>query len=201
MSTTTRIAKKAAKAIKKHGGGALVKAKEKEAYLIWRSIPAMLSLLPESDQRKMGYDIDDPLFKQLIGIKTKAEFCVALKVSTRMPSEWEKDPEFASTVRQLSLNNHVLRFQKDIDFSFTQKVLKQGDAPRMKLWKQLYEGWTEKTEVKNLNIEASAAELQAFIEARNRDMWERNDALNEIEDAEEDSIDTIADEPDTLSPS
>jgi hypothetical protein len=199
MSTTTSIAKKTAKAIKKHGGGALAKIKEKEAYLIWRSIPALLSLLPESDQRKMGYDVDDPLFKQLIGIKTKAEFCVALKVSTRMPSEWEKDPEFLSTVRQLSLNNHVLRFQKDIDFSFTQKVLKNGDAQRVKLWKQLYEGWTEKTEVKNLNIEASAAELQAFIEQRNKELWRRNDELNIIEDEEEDLQD-IADEEDTLSP-
>lgn len=198
MSTTKTSS---TKIVKRHTGGIPAKVKEKEAYLLWRSIPALLSLLPESEQRKMGYDVDDPLFKQLIAIKTKTEFCTLMKVSTTLPSTWEKDPEYADKVRQLSLTNHVLRFQKDIDFSFTQKVIKNGDAPRMKLWKQLYEGWTEKTEVKNLNIEASAAELQAFIEQRNKEMWERNDELNELEDEEEDSIESIADEPDTLSPS
>ena len=37
---------------------------------------------------------------------------------------------------------------KDIDFHFTQMTIKESDAPRVKLWKQLYEGWVEKQKSK-----------------------------------------------------
>lgn len=143
------------------------RAQEKEAYKNWKAIPAMLRLLPETELKKMGYDIDDPVFMKLLSIRTKLEFSEFFKIGHNQPSIWDKDESFQLEVQKLSAQNNVIKFQKDVDFSFTQKVLKHGDAHRVKLWKQLYEGWTEKTENRNFNANVDVVELVKMIEARN----------------------------------
>jgi hypothetical protein len=146
---------------------ALKGQKDREIYLEWASIPAMLRMLPAPELEKMGYNVDDPIFMKLVSIKRKGELCREFGFSPDMPSTWEKDPNFLTEVNQLAQKSHVMKFRKDVDFAFTQKVLRHGDAARMKLWKQLNEGWSERTESVNVNLNMTPADLVAEIEARN----------------------------------
>jgi hypothetical protein len=139
----------------------------KASYILWRSIPAMLKILPKEDQKRMGYDVDDPMFQILLSLKTKAEFCKAFDINVNQPARWEADDNVKKEIDKRSITDHVMRFRKDVDFSFTQKVLRHGDAHRMKLWKQLYEGWTEKIDNRNTNINFDMVEIVKAIEERN----------------------------------
>lgn len=146
----------------------IIKHEEREAYKLWASIPAMVRLLPEADLKKMGYDTDDPVFMKLITLRTKKEFTEFFKIGHSQPMLWEKEDGWQEDVTKLSKSMNVMKFAKDIDFSFTQKVLKHGDAHRMKLWKQLYEGWTEKSENVNINANFNVIDMVKEIEARNK---------------------------------
>lgn len=164
--TTTEEVTEVKKSDKKETDKAKIE-RVKSAFVVWKSIPAMLKILPREDQKRMGYDVDDPMFQKLIALRTKAEFCDAFEVGINQPARWEADPETKALIDKMSVEDHVLKFRKDVDFSFTQKVLRHGDAHRMKLWKQLYEGWTEKTETKNTNVNFDMVEIVKAIEERN----------------------------------
>jgi len=146
---------------------ALKGEKDRQVYLEWASIPAMVRMLPPAELEKMGYNIEDPIFMKLLTIKRKGALCREFGFNENMPAKWESDPNFLIEVNQRSHKSHVMKFRKDVDFAFTQKVLRHGDAPRMKLWKQLNEGWSERTEAVNVNLNLTPADLVAEIEARN----------------------------------
>jgi len=141
--------------------------KDRELYVQWRSIPAMLKLLPKEEAKKMGYDVDDVAFAKLLSINTKMEFCKEFGIGVNQVFCFDKEPDIQEKINQLSTNQNVMKFRKDVDFAFTQKLLKHGDSHRMKLWKQLYEGWSEKTESVNLNLNMTPADLVKEIEERN----------------------------------
>lgn len=136
-------------------------------YLEWVSIPNMVRLLPDTELKKMGYPVEDVVFSKLIQCKTKGDFCRTFNISQNMPAKWEKEPTFFAEMDKLTQNNHVMRFKKEVDFSFTQKVIRHGDAHRMKLWKQLNEGWSERQEHVNVNMNLTPADLVRQIEERN----------------------------------
>lgn len=137
-------------------------------YMEWLSIPRMVRKMTDQEREELGYESDDPVFNKLLTIKTKGEFCKLFGVDVNMPARWEKNPEFIEEFNTMSRDNHVLKFRNDVDFSFTQKVIKYGDAQRMKLWKQLNEGWTEKTEVNNTHLHLTPADFVKSIEDRNK---------------------------------
>lgn len=157
-------------AISKRGGATVESQRNKEAYLMWRSMPALLRMLPAADLTKMGYDVDDPMFKKLIEIKNESQFTVVFGLSNNQPARWREDPEFNRQVQELAVNDHVMRFKKDVDFAFTQKTIREADSGRVKLWKQLYEGWREKVETFNHNANLDVLGLVRAIEERNRNI-------------------------------
>jgi len=142
--------------------------RDRDLYIQWKSIPAMLRLMPIEEIEKMGYDLDDPIFAKLFDIKTKGQFTTEFKVAENQPRIWEQEPEMIEKINQVSTQNHVLKFRKDVDFSFTQKLIRNGDAPRYKLWKQIHENWSEKTESVNVNLNITPADLVTEIEERNK---------------------------------
>lgn len=141
---------------------------DRALYIQWLAIPTMLRSLPDDQVEKMGYPTDDIVFMKLLRAKRKKYFCEEFGVSVNMPAIWEKEPDFFTELNQVSQNSHVMKFRKDVDFAFTHKTMKHGDAARMKLWKQLYEGWSERTESVNVNLNLSPADLVKEIEARNK---------------------------------
>lgn len=164
-----RMSKALAKKVSAVGKPGAKKEVEREYYAAWKSIPAMLRMLPISECKKMGYDVDDPLFLRLLGVTNKSEFCAEFGVGHNAPARWEAEEGFQAKVDKLSTDNHVLKFKKDVDFAFTQKVLKFGDAPRMKLWYQINTGWSEKIEHKNTNLNLDIVALVERIEKQNKE--------------------------------
>lgn len=152
-------------------------SKDREIYIQWRSIPAMLRLLPIEEVGKMGYEVDNPVFRKLLEIRTRKDFCEEFDIGINQPAIWDREPDIQERINQMATNDNVMRFRKDVDFAFTQKVLKHGDARRMKLWKQLYEGWNERTESVNLNLNMTPADLVKEIEERNSKL--RSDRASE----------------------
>lgn len=142
-------------------------SKDRQIYMDWVSIPATLRLLPPAELEKMGYPTDDPLFMKLLSIRRKGELAREFGFSPDMPSVWEKQPDFWEQVNARTQKQHVMKFRKDVDFAFTQKVIRHGDANRVKLWKQLHEGWSERTEAVNVNLNVTPADLVKEIEERN----------------------------------
>jgi hypothetical protein len=156
-------------------------AEKRDLFLLWKSIPSLVRTIPQAELAKMGYDTDDPILKRLLECRTQTQFCTVFEVSINEPARWQKDEEFIKTMDRLSQHDHVHRFEKEIDFAFTQKTIREADAGRVKLWKQLYRGWTEKTENINTNRNLDMVELVKEIEKRNKSMREAKPTLSTTE--------------------
>lgn len=128
------------------------KTREAEVYALWMSIPTTLKRLPKEQIRQMGFEVDDEVFNQLLEIHTKTDFSKIFKVSAKQLTRWDDCEEVKENIRKFNLMGNVLRFKKDIDFHFTQKTIKEADAGRVKLWKELYEGWEKGDNVEHKQI-------------------------------------------------
>ena len=140
---------------------------DRAMYLEWVSIPAMVRMMNPADLDRMGYDTSDPVFMKMVSIKRKGDFCKEFGIGENQPRKWEKDPTFYEESNAIASKSHIMKFRKDVDFSFTQKTIRHGDAARMKLWKQLNEGWSERTESVNVNLNMTPADIVRDIEERN----------------------------------
>lgn len=146
-------------------------ALKKEMYEQWLSVPAMLRLLPEAELKKMGYDTENPIFMRLVSIGSQRQFARVFGIDRNTPTHWEqKDPEMRQRAMAVAREQHALKYAKDVDFSFTQKVLKFGDANRVKLWYQIMTGWSEKFEHRNINTNIDVVGLVQQIEKRNAEI-------------------------------
>lgn len=128
--------------------------KDYELYLQWASLPTIVKSLPVHQLASLGFDAtENPLLEKLISLRFKKDFCREFRVSVDTIADWEKRPDFEQRLQQIRNRNQILRFEKEIDFAFTMKVLKEADAPRVKLWKQLYGGFDpNKPEIREINF-------------------------------------------------
>ena len=124
--------------------------RDKELYILWASLPSIVRKLKDTDLLSMGYPIEDPMFKKVIESHSQNQFCLAFGINKNRPAIWRKrDPEIETRIADLAHKTNVLRFEKDINFAFSQKTLRNADAPRVKLYHQLFKGWTEKSGVEH----------------------------------------------------
>lgn len=130
---------------------------DKELYVLWASIPLLVKREYDKGNvkslQRMGFPVDDTLFQRLAGCKTQGEFCKEFGVGINQPANWKKsDPALETNIKNLAVSENVLKYEREVDFSFTQKTIQSGDASRVKLWKQLYTGWTEKTHTEHSGV-------------------------------------------------
>ena len=124
--------------------GTPTKYAEKEIYWTWYSIAPILRMRSVAELDTMG--IADPLVRNLMEIKNQKDFMKKYKISQATASKWNKEfserpmRERFSWLRTLTGN---------VLISMYRKAIAEGDAPRVKLWAQLVEDWTEKSEVDN----------------------------------------------------
>jgi len=118
--------------------------KEATLYALWRSIPMIFHDLPLKKLKDMGYDTEDPIFQKLVTCRTKTEFKEMFGLAWQTMVDWDSNKEVLAMIDDFNRKSNVLKFKKDIDYHFTQAAIRGSDAPRIKLWKQLYEGWEEK---------------------------------------------------------
>lgn len=144
--------------------------KKKQMYLLWRSMPALLRTLEQKDLVKMGYETTDPVFQTMLGIKSQNAFCEHFGVSNNQPSRWLQDEVFVAEIEKATRNDHVMKFAKEIDFSFVQSTIRNPEAAKVKLFHQIYRGWSEKIEHLNTNRNIDLLELVKEIEKRNTEI-------------------------------
>ena len=125
----------------------VVKKREATIYALWRSMPLVFHELPAAKLASMGCDIDNEVFQKLITCKTKTQFKEMFHISWRTLVDWDTNKAVQKMIDEFNEKSNVLRYKKDIDFHFTQATIREADAARVKLWKQLYEGWQEKQNV------------------------------------------------------
>lgn len=114
-------------------------------YALWKSIPFAFRQMSLEKLASLGCDVDDDIFVKLISCKTKKKFAEVFNTGERTLLRWDNSDTVQKMTEEFNRQSNVLRFKKEIDFNFTQKTIKESDAARVKLWKQLFEGWVEKS--------------------------------------------------------
>lgn len=132
------MAKKSAKPI------GIRRVREAKLFALWLSIPAIIKKMSVAQKKDLGFEEED--FLELTELKTRTAFGKKYKVTSQQLCRWEKREDLQEMARQFDLDSNVLKFTKDVNFSFTRKTIKEADASRVKLWKQIFEGWQETTE-------------------------------------------------------
>lgn len=121
--------------------GDKVKPKEFQLYKAWYMMSPMLALLMPEDLTKM--DIDDAT-KKLVMIKTQSEFSKNYRVSPKTLVQWNNE------INALPMKERFMwmkSLSRQVFGSLYKAILKDGDAPRVKLWAQLFEDYTEKNQI------------------------------------------------------
>lgn len=113
------------------------------AYVYWKSLPAMLRKLSVVQLTDMGFNPD---MISMMQIKTNTDFAAQFGVSRDSLTAWKQLERFPNDVRRMIDNSIVSTYKSAVDHKFTLMTLQHGDAPRVKLWKQIYEGYTDKSE-------------------------------------------------------
>lgn len=79
-------------------------------------------------------------------------------------SDWKNDPNFYEDVR-----HEIERWAKEktpnVVAGLYRKAVRDGDAAAVKLWYQIFEGFSEKTKVENTNVERK--EIIVSVEQKN----------------------------------
>jgi hypothetical protein len=124
-------------------------------FILWNSIPYQLRKMRIDEAENLGINVKEGLLKELLSINTQKDFAEKYNVSQDILCIWNRRKDYAEELEKI-ISEGNLRFKKDVDFSFTQKTIKYGDAKRFKLWKEYFEGWTEK---KKIEVEGSLGSL------------------------------------------
>ena len=119
------------------------RGREYELFIWWSSLPVILRRLSIQKLDEMGFDTEDPIFLKLLQIKTKSQFAKEMDLANDTITDWQKREDFQERLDEFNRQSNVLKYKKDVDFHFTQMTMKEADASRVKLWKQLYEGYKE----------------------------------------------------------
>ncbi len=115
--------------------------KEFEAFAKWLAISPLLRLLNEKELVKIG--VDDPAELALLKIKTQIEFAEKFNIGPDRLSDWKERDEFWELV-DIFEKKWGRNKTPSVLAGFYRKTLKEGDAPRVKLWLQYFKKFTEK---------------------------------------------------------
>lgn len=110
--------------------------------------------------------------KMKMGIETQTQFAEFFKVSERTLLRWKESEQFRAQVRALRDKWAFEKTQGVIEGIY--KAAVKGNDKSQKLWMQLFEGFTEKTEVEQTQkVEISVNDIRFLIEALPVQMQEK----------------------------
>jgi len=112
-------------------------------YAFWYSLPIFYRKNAPKLIEELGFEIPEDLL-DVLECRSKTEFAKKYKVSRNQLLRWEVSDFFKKDVKEFEKITNVKNLLKYINASFTRKVIKEADAPRVKLWHQLYAGYIEK---------------------------------------------------------
>jgi hypothetical protein len=120
------------------------KPQEYELYKLWKSLSPLLRLRTAENLEDIG--IEDPDTLSLLNIPHQKAFAKKFKVAEATLVEWNKKLE-ADKDFQENRFNWMKKLTGNVLAALYEQALKEGDAPRTKLWMQIIEGWQEKSQV------------------------------------------------------
>jgi len=149
-------------------------------FILWCSIPTVVKTIYKKRGKEgiaeLGFEPNE-IFISLVKIYTKQEFCKEFTIGKNTLNQWENRPEFKEDLNKIIEKVNVIQFKKDVDFHFTRATIKNSDAARVKLWKQLNEGWVEKNEQKN--TDTLAVNVAGILKAKEElKLKEKSNATN-----------------------
>ena len=136
---------------------------------MWKSIPVALRKLNREKPKRLtelGFDTKDSEFTKLLEINTKTEFAEKFKVTIQQLNRWDRSKVVQKITDEINSKSNVLRFRKDIDFNFTMMTMRESDASRVKLWKQLYQGFKEEQVQESPAMEKLANAIKKLAERK-----------------------------------
>jgi len=149
-------------------------------FILWCAIPTAVKTIYKKRGKEgiaeLGFEPNE-IFISLVKIYTKQEFCKEFTIGKNTLNQWENRPEFKEDLNKIIEKVNVIQFKKDVDFHFTRATIKNSDAARVKLWKQLNEGWVEKNEQKN--TDTLAVNVAGILKAKEElKLKEKSNATN-----------------------
>ena len=116
-------------------------------YVMWRVLPRVVHRMNEAQLDAIGMDRADPITKKMIGCSSMTAFGKEFGIGREALYEWERSKQFAKDYRKSMMSFNYEKYAADVLFSFTQKTIKEADAPRFKLWAQFFMEWLEKQKI------------------------------------------------------
>ena len=95
-------------------------------------------------------------------------------------TDWKKRKDFNIRMREQVITNHVLKFEKEIDFMFTHSVMKKPSGNDVRIWKQVYAGYTERLEHSGLPLPVASETTINIIHVLNEKDPKSGRKLGEI---------------------
>jgi hypothetical protein len=143
----------------------ITKDRRVKLFAFWLSLPGIAKDKDYFKRARKPLQEEESLITQLVDCKTIPQVAKLLDVDSVTLYNWKKSNAIKKLVRYFDHNNQALRFKNDVDYAFTRATIKHADAPRMKLWKQLYEGWEEKSSQTHTLDEANILSIQEKLKA------------------------------------
>ncbi len=111
-------------------------------FAFWLSIPNGLKEIQSDRIAKLGYEIEDKKFAEIIVCKNKTVFAERFGISLKQLCIWEKSEPILKMVEEFNKQCDILKYKKALDHAFTNKAIAEADAPRVRLWYEIFCGKT-----------------------------------------------------------
>lgn len=122
------------------------KKKEFELFILWRSLPPFYLGMADKMLDQLGFT--DPIVRELLQIRTQAEFAEKFDVHPSHLVAWNKKIALENL-----LNDKWLEWAKQVTpaviGAHLEWIMKKGDARNIKLWYQRVDGWQEKKQIEH----------------------------------------------------
>lgn len=110
--------------------------------------------------------------KEAMGLETDTAFAEFYKINDRTLRRWKDRPEFEESVRKLRRQWAFQKTQGVIEGIYRSAV--KGNDKSQKLWMQVFEGFTEKTEnTQIVKVELSVNDIRFVIESLPKEYHEK----------------------------
>jgi len=107
-----------------------------DLYTIWSSLPKYYSTF--TDEKLKGYNLDSEII-ELIKMPTKKEFCEKFKVSLSTLKRWDNTQELQDRLKE-NYKEWAKKLTPNVIGKLYEKIMEEGDASRIKLWKEFIVG-------------------------------------------------------------
>lgn len=124
----------------------------REVYKAWLLLPRTYLGAGEHVLASLG--IRDPDAVELHGIRSQSEFAEKFGIAEPTLSHWKREMQDGNDFCDFRV--HMQGLTKNVIGALYRHAISDGDAPRVKLWLQVVEGWNERIAQ---NISVSSSEL------------------------------------------